>query len=1261
MLEKVFRNQAARLPMLFDVQAPGIALRPAPAALKDCFGLLGLNPDTLRKYRIRLKEDETGSAGAELPNPFTAPDALGWAYQYWNTEEKERVFEKVRTVKGAKIAGADIIPATQLYTEDYMVKFLVQNSLGATWMGMHPESKLAENWEYYVKDADRAPVERKPVREITFLDPACGSGHFLLEALDVFYAMYQEEGELTRPEAICDAILTKNLFGIDIDARAVQIAEVALWMKAAERAFDYKGVPTNLVAATASHLKGEAWEQFLSSFQREPSVARVLRKFAQTMEHIDEIGSLARPAEDLREIIRQEHATWERQVRERKEANYLFPEMRDEALSGQLPFHEISDDEFADRLFYRARAGIDAFTERARAAGEFEDQMLGSETRAGFRLVDLLSRRYDVVAANPPYMGSKNMGPALKKYVERNFKAGKRDLYAAFILRNVELAADGGRVAMVTQQSWMFLGSFAELRAIDADKLEQLEEGEFRGLLHDSTVETLAHLGEYGFDDSSAAGAFVAMFTLAATTPPQEHRLTAFRLIGPKSPVEKDHLLRQAVASAESQARNRPQQGRFIAIPQSPMCYWLRERFFELLAGKTLGDIADIPCGPSLGDTERFVRFAWECRRLGVRPGSARWLRFHKGGGYRKWAGFEYWQVEWERDGVRVKNAGLPGTFIRNERFYFREGWVFSSLARGSLGLRLANTGVWGSVMAAPVIPRTPAPVGMIGNSRLATAAVRWMRPQIVLSESYVGRTPVPDVFPELWSRLEVACVRLKSAIVSQYPTESCFEVSFPIYKDFGANHASAVLKGFPIEAALLTLEGVCERLVFAAHRLSTEDEAAILDETGTPTAWFPLITGFDKSTLPAGDLADMPPQDVVASITSHERQNLHNAELAKLRSNLRVLYESGPHGNVELEEDASETGADDEGDDAVAGLRVSIPTETFLEDLSQKLKVHPNSIYWLLKEGIEKEGWRCLPEERRLWADRITVIVLRMLGHRWPKQIEVGELVPDWADPDGIIPLTPLTNESTLFDRVQQRLRADKIDASHFAEVMGKPLDAGLATEFFKHHTKQFKKRPIAWQLQSGKFTARTSPAFACLLYYHKLDADTLPKLRSQYVGPLRQRLETELRGILAVAAQARSDRQEKRRAELDDAIHELTAFDAKLEKVAREGFDTPGLKKLLASEALDRWCSLDGKRPHPTTTVELIGQESAYAPDINDGVRVNIAPLQKAGLLAADVLANKDVDKAIADRAQWRADERRWVREGKLPQPGWWPESGD
>jgi hypothetical protein len=413
-LDKVFREQPERLPMLFDPQAPGIALRPAPAALKDCFGLLSLNSDSLRK-----RKDESDSPAHE----------------------------------------------------------------------------------------------------------------------------------------ICDSILKNNLFGIDIDPRAVQIAEVCLWMKAAERILretgDYLSFilhPSSfqLVAATASHLKGETWEEFLAGFEREPSVARVLRKFAQTMEHIDEIGSLARPAEDVREIIRQEHATGERQVRERKEANYSFQEIRAEAISGQLPFHEISDDDFGDRLFYHARAGIDAFTERARESGEFEDQLLGSETRTGFRLVDLVSRRYDVVAANPPYMGSKNMGPELKKYVVRNFKAGKRDLYAAFILRNLELAEGGGRVVMVTQQSWMFLRSFADLRAVEPDKLA---DGNSRGLLRDGTIETLAHLGPNAFGEISGEVVNIVLFVVANADPPAEHHLTALRLIGPKSPQKKDRLLREALGT----------------------------------------------------------------------------------------------------------------------------------------------------------------------------------------------------------------------------------------------------------------------------------------------------------------------------------------------------------------------------------------------------------------------------------------------------------------------------------------------------------------------------------------------------------------------------------------------------------------------------------------------------------------------------------------------------------------------------------------
>ncbi|MEI6045119.1 MAG: hypothetical protein WCS37_12280, partial [Chloroflexota bacterium] len=309
-----------------------------------------------------------------------------------------------------------------------------------------------------------------------------------------------------------------------------------------------------------------------------------------------------------------------------------------------------------------------------------------------------------------------------------------------------------------------------------------------------------------------------------------------------------------------------------------------------------------------------------------------------------------------------------------------------------------------------------------------------------------------------------------------------------------------------------------------------------------------------------------------------------------------------------------------------------------------------------------EQEGWRCLPEERRFTEDTFTVMVLRLLGHRWPKQIEAGEPVPEWADADGIIPFTPGCGEPTLLERVHQRIAAEfpggNVSAieREFEALMGVSLEKWLSGPFFKKHISQFKKRPIAWQLESqpSSKSRKGSPAFACLVYYHKLDADLLPKIRSQYVGPLCSRYETELRTLEGLTTLTGD--QSARRLQLTDWIAELKQFDEKLAQVAEKGFSSKPLDEIAAKELLDKWTSRDGLAPHPANVEAFLNQERRYNPDINDGVRVNIAPLQKAGLLSAEVIAKKDLDKAISDRAEWRSDERRWCRAEKLPKPGWW-----
>jgi hypothetical protein len=311
-----------------------------------------------------------------------------------------------------------------------------------------------------------------------------------------------------------------------------------------------------------------------------------------------------------------------------------------------------------------------------------------------------------------------------------------------------------------------------------------------------------------------------------------------------------------------------------------------------------------------------------------------------------------------------------------------------------------------------------------------------------------------------------------------------------------------------------------------------------------------------------------------------------------------------------------------------------------------------------------------------QLLEDRLTVLVLRLLGHRWPKQIEAGEPVPTWADSDGIIPLVAGTGSRTLAELVRERLYAEDgaVSAQQVENLLEEltklTLEQWLRTRFFDHHISQFKHRPIAWHLAStplrgsnkidaGKGNNKKKagpagqrmPAFECFLYYHACPGDTLARIRTQYVEPLIQQervtinqSQTLLDGVASDDTLAQIARER---------IRELEAFTEKLRRVEEQAFACPELIKVVEGEPLDRW-SGDGLEAL-SSSAGLRRQEESWQVDINDGVRVNIAPLQLFGVLTKDVLNTKDARKAIADRVRWRADERRWVREGKLPRCGW------
>ena len=364
-----------------------------------------LMPDDL------LSENSILAQTREAMTPEACQDVevIGWMYQFYISEKKDEVFEGLK--KNKKITPENIPAATQLFTPHWIVRYLVENSLGRLWLLNRPNSKLAEQMEYYIKpeqpETDFLRIN-KP-EEIRICDPACGSGHMLTYAFDLLYAIYEEEGY--EPAEIPEKILTQNLFGIEIDERAGELAAFALTMKARvkHRRFFSKGVKPNICVLQNLHFDEQEIDEYMDFVGRDLFTLPLQRTLKQ-FEEADNFGSLIRP--DLADV---------------------------DGVLGMLESKNVSGHLFLSQTHQKVLQAL--------------------------RQADYLSPKYHVVIANPPYMGGKGMNGRLSAWVKDHYPRSKTDLFAIFIERNLDLTVKGGAVAMITMQSWMFLSSFEALRS----------------------------------------------------------------------------------------------------------------------------------------------------------------------------------------------------------------------------------------------------------------------------------------------------------------------------------------------------------------------------------------------------------------------------------------------------------------------------------------------------------------------------------------------------------------------------------------------------------------------------------------------------------------------------------------------------------------------------------------------------------------------------------------------------------------------------
>lgn len=422
-LELLFDEAAVELPVLFDRSTPTSILFPSPAALKDV--LAELNRQDLTEIWL---EDET----------------IGWIYQYFTPKEQR---EQARKESDAPRNSYELSFRNQFYTPAYVVRFLTDNTLGRLWYEMKPDTQLVERCTYMVLRPGEVLKQRskRAPTEIRVLDPACGSGHFLLYAFDVLAAIYEEEGHPR--EEIPELILKHNLFGIDIDPRAVQIASLALYLKAKKYDPHARVTSVNVVCAEPMPGNSALFKEFLETLD-----SGVLRRLAAAvwgeMKLAGEAGSLLKVEQTLGRLIEQERQEWLKKP---------FAAVLPGASGDLLADGEAFWGQVEDRLLTLLRE----YATRVQNGKYIARRLFARDGMQGLRFLDLLRQKYDVVLMNPPFGAASKLS---KAYIDKNYLRTKNDLFAAFVERGLELLNKGGKLGAITSRTGFFLTSFQKWR-----------------------------------------------------------------------------------------------------------------------------------------------------------------------------------------------------------------------------------------------------------------------------------------------------------------------------------------------------------------------------------------------------------------------------------------------------------------------------------------------------------------------------------------------------------------------------------------------------------------------------------------------------------------------------------------------------------------------------------------------------------------------------------------------------------------------------
>ena len=979
-------------------------------------------------------------------------EVIGWLYQFYISEKKDAVIGKV-------VKSEDIPAATQLFTPNWIVQYLVQNSVGRQWLQTYPDSPLKDKMEYYIEPAEQTPEVQAQLAAITpasiepesikVLDPACGSGHILIEAYNVLKNIYEERGY--RGRDIPQLILENNIFGLDIDDRAAQLSGFALLMMARQddRRIFTRDVRLNIVSLQESlHLDiAKLWQQL--NFHQQVQTGSMGDMFAENTA--------------LTQTDSAEYQLLMRMLKRFVNAKTLGSLI-------QVPQEEEAELKvFLDALY------------RLEQEGDFQQKAAAKAFIPFIQQAWILAQRYDAVVANPPYMGNGGMNSDLKKFAKTYFPDSKSDLFAMFMQHAFSLLKENGFNAQINMQSWMFLSSYENLRY---------------WLLNNKAFITMAHLGARAFGQISGevvqTTAWVIKNSYIVNNQP-----VFFRLIEGSEEQKKNEL------ASRDKRFDHTLQDNFMKIPGSPIAYWLSSParyIFE--TSPAITSVATSAVGLQTGDNDRFLKYWFEVQndkiylnaidRKSALSSQKKWFPCNKGGTFRKWYGNQEYVVNWEYDGIEIKNCvdenGKLRSRQQNSTFYFRESVSWSDVTSGDNAFRYIPKGFIFDATGHSSFYNNDSDLHLclaFLNNIYCSYITKILNPTIHFHVGYFNRLPFPEEIKKHsgeiislakeavslsandWNGFERSWEFKKNPLVAE--KRSSLRDSFIVYKNNCHNNFNR----------LYEIEFKNNTLFLDLYKL--QDEFNACPDASTISLDVNPLYRYGSSLKPEQYQARFCSDSIVELLSYNIGCQMGRYSLD--REGLIYAHE-GNKGFADLVAEGAYKTFPADSD----GILPLMDDEWFEDDVTSRVKEFVRTVW----------GEEHLQENLEFIAESLCLYAIK-----------------------------PKKGESAL-----------------------ETIRRSLSTQFWKDHLKMYKKRPIYWLFSSGK-----EKAFECLVYLHRYNDATLSRMRTEYVVPLLARYQANIDRLndqLDEASGGEATRLKRERDSLIKKFSELRSYDDRLRHYA-------------------------------------------------------------------------------------------------------------